>query len=133
MDCEHDVHAIINSAVEEADRMAPCTLSGLPGTAPVHTRIHFFQHCCDRYTEELTHGGQPELLTAVLKALPGVHTNKQQEMAAVLEELAALIKRDPPVLFAVLKIDGGDTAMPDVIGAEKGEEWYTKDNEPLSH
>ena len=64
MDSITDVHAVINGAVEEADRVAPRYLPGLPGAPPVSSPVHFFQHCRDGCTEA-ANAGQPELLATV--------------------------------------------------------------------
>ena len=70
MDSIADVHAIINGVVEEADRVVPRSLPGLPGAAPVPVLVHFFQHCRDGHTEA-SNLGQPELLVNMQQVLPG--------------------------------------------------------------
>ena len=79
---------------------------------------HFFQHCSNGYTEEPNYNGQPELLAAIQQTLLGVWMDTQEEIATVLEELAALLKKNLPALVTTLNADGGDIAMPNEVGAE---------------
>ena len=74
MDSIADEHAIINGVVEEVDQVAPCSLPGLPGSAPVPVPVYFFQHCRDRCTRA-SNLSQPELLANVQQVLLGAQAD----------------------------------------------------------